>query len=339
METRKVQLSGGTTYTVSLPKRWAEEHRISAGSELRLHPGEDGSLLIEAAERDDGKWRSELTIDDLNDRELRETVDALYLIGVDTIVLVDRAGGITDRMRTIREIVRKLAGFELLETGERSVTLQSLISADHISIEKNATRLKIVALAMHEDAVNAVLHGDDALATQVIERDSEADKSFARVTRCFQRTLTDLGEVERLGHGRPTLFEYYHLCRQLERVADHAEKIARLTRDHLEAPDTMLTEEFTELSVSTRTIIKDATDVLLTDADVSLAYRSLAKRDTVVERIETLDRTLYDSPNVAQAYIGGLLLDSLKRSAEYGANIAELGLQRHCRDVPALSPQ
>ena len=47
METRKVQLSGGTTYTVSLPKSWAQEHGIDAGSTLSLYPNRDGSLLIE----------------------------------------------------------------------------------------------------------------------------------------------------------------------------------------------------------------------------------------------------------------------------------------------------
>jgi len=48
METRKVQLSGGTTYTVSLPKKWAQEHGIGSGSVLALHPSGDGSLLVEA---------------------------------------------------------------------------------------------------------------------------------------------------------------------------------------------------------------------------------------------------------------------------------------------------
>lgn len=337
METRKVQLSGGTTYTVSLPKRWAEEHQITAGSQLRLHPSEDGSLLVEPAEIVGEESRATIAIDELSDRELRETISALYMVGVDTIELVDRSGGISDRMEPIRAGVRDLTGFEVLETSERSVTLRTLLDVGHVSISKSATRLRIIALAMHEDATNAALHGSDALAAQVIERDSEADKSFALVSRCFQRTLTDLGEVERLGHSRSTMFEYYYLCRQLERVADHAEKIARVTHDRTDALDPMLADELGGLGEDARAIIENASEVLIADADISLAYQALMNCGSFAERIEELDRALYDSAEASQAYVGSLLLDSLKRSASYGANIAELGLQRHYRNTASSS--
>ena len=47
METRKVQLSGGTTYTISLPKSWAEEQGIESGSLVSIHPNGDGPLLVD----------------------------------------------------------------------------------------------------------------------------------------------------------------------------------------------------------------------------------------------------------------------------------------------------
>ncbi|MFW6449319.1 MAG: AbrB/MazE/SpoVT family DNA-binding domain-containing protein, partial [Halobacteriota archaeon] len=44
METRKVQLTGGSTYTVSLPKPWARRNGIEAGSTLAFL--EDGNSLM-----------------------------------------------------------------------------------------------------------------------------------------------------------------------------------------------------------------------------------------------------------------------------------------------------
>jgi predicted acyl esterase len=41
METRKVQVTGGSTYTVSLPKDWATENDVSAGSAVALYPEDD----------------------------------------------------------------------------------------------------------------------------------------------------------------------------------------------------------------------------------------------------------------------------------------------------------
>ena len=46
MEVRKVQITGGSTYTVSLPKEWATESGIEAGSKLAFYP--EGNTLIAA---------------------------------------------------------------------------------------------------------------------------------------------------------------------------------------------------------------------------------------------------------------------------------------------------
>ena len=43
---RKVQLTGGTTYTVSLPKEWADEHDVSVGTRLHIYPHCDRSLVV-----------------------------------------------------------------------------------------------------------------------------------------------------------------------------------------------------------------------------------------------------------------------------------------------------
>jgi len=45
METRKVQVTGGSTYTVSLPKTWANDNDVSAGTTVEFYP-EDSELLL-----------------------------------------------------------------------------------------------------------------------------------------------------------------------------------------------------------------------------------------------------------------------------------------------------
>ncbi|MDX1745320.1 MAG: AbrB/MazE/SpoVT family DNA-binding domain-containing protein, partial [Halobacteriales archaeon] len=44
METRKVQITGGATYTVSLPKDWARANGVEAGSAVAFYP--DGETLV-----------------------------------------------------------------------------------------------------------------------------------------------------------------------------------------------------------------------------------------------------------------------------------------------------
>ena len=334
MESRKVQLSGGTTYTVSLPKYWATEHGIKAGSVLALHPKSDGSLLVDA--RKDGETvdrSTEVSFSTDNESEIRQRIRAAYMVGVDSLVLVDRSGHPDDRRQLVERALAGLPGFEVLETTTTRTRLQNLVEADNVNVRKTTLRLRLMTLAMHRDAVTAVVDGDAELARQVVERDAEVDKLFAMVMRYFRRSLMDLTEVEKLGCSRDELFEYYYTARQLERVADHAVKIARFTFD----PEAFFPEGYastlSDLGKVARGVVDDATDVILTEAGISAANDALADRDCVIKRIDDLDRDLYECDDPGEAYVLGLLLDSLRRTAEYGANAAEAGLQQFTRET------
>lgn len=332
METRKVQLSGGTTYTVSLPKFWANDHNITAGSLLYLYPNTDGSLLVEVAEKTAAENRSTtVDIGDFDEADLRETVTALYLIGANEICLRDRSGAIGEREGIVRDIVADLTGFEILEVDDRKLVVQNLMDAENVSIRKSTIRLRLIADAMHDDAISAVVDDDPTLARGVVDRDREADKLFRLVNRQFQRTLSDLGAVQDLEFTRAELFAYYYLARQLERIADHAVKIAHVAIDQPHAPDADLGADIESLGRDARSVIWDATEPILSETDVCLAADALAERDAVTTAIEDLDRTLYESEHTPEAYRWGILLDSLRRTANYGGNIAELAIQQHYR--------
>ena len=69
METCKVQLVGGSTHTVSLPRGWAREHDVRAGAFLHLHPLADGSLLLSI----DGEKDGETVEDERSDRTISDS--------------------------------------------------------------------------------------------------------------------------------------------------------------------------------------------------------------------------------------------------------------------------
>lgn len=333
METRKVQLSGGTTYTVSLPKPWAEEHGIDAGSTLSLYPNQDGSLLIEpSVDRSSATMAATLDVSTDSDRAIRHRVEALHAVGFDEGTLVDKAGHSTDRRAHVEDTVADLSGFELLEATDTRIHLLNFIDAENVDVRKSVLRLRLVTLGMHRDAVDAVVDGDESLATRVIDRDSEADKLFAMITRHFRRALSDLREVEKLAYTRDELFEYYYTSRQLERVADHAEKVARFTLDPETSIPSSFAERITTLSYASRQVIDNAADVILEDAGIEGAYSALTKRDALIDDLDAIDRELYDHDDPTEAYVVGLLLDSIRRTAEYGGNVASIAVQQATRN-------
>jgi phosphate uptake regulator len=331
METRKVQLSGGTTYTVSLPKRWAEESGISAGSVLFLHP-EDGSLLVETDRQqgaEERSFRHDITEED--EATVLQLIEAAYLVGYDTVTLVHRRGLSTETRMAIDGLVTRLSGFEVMEGDERRIVIRSLISVDSISIRKSALRLSLITQAMHRDAVTAIVEHDADLAAQVVERDREADKLYGLVVRHFRRALVDLHEASMLGHSRMELFEYYDSARQLERIADHAVKIARLV-DRLDGPlEDPFADPFVECATDARRLVVRACDAVFTNSDAVAADRVLADCEEQMAVIEELTRELFAHDDHVNAFVASLLLDSIDRTAGYAQNIAEIGHQQGVR--------
>jgi phosphate uptake regulator len=331
METRKVQLSGGTTYTVSLPKSWATEQNIEAGSGLQLRPQSNGSLLIETTEIDGGVERAATVDISSSDVDgITQTIHALYVVGIDSITLVDRTNQVSEREKIVTDLVGRLSGIEVLETTDNEIVLQNLIDAESISIHKSVLRLKLIILAMHRDAMKAMTSGNRTLSQDVIDRDDEADKLFAMVTRYFRRSLSDLQEIERLGHSRDELFEYYYIARQFERVADHAVKIARLASAEYDLGDEVA-DTLSSYGERARTIVEHAANVVLSDTHVDMAYEATANSDQLVSEIDTFSHDLYGRKEPSEIHRISLLLESTKRTAEYGANIADMAIQQTAR--------
>jgi len=58
METRKVQVTGGSTYTVSIPKTWATDNDVEAGTKIEFHPDGDSLFLTPRSEEERTRGRS-----------------------------------------------------------------------------------------------------------------------------------------------------------------------------------------------------------------------------------------------------------------------------------------
>lgn len=331
METRKVQLAGGSTYTVSLPKRWADEHGIEAGRKLHLYPDGDASLIVRATPpQETEQTTARISVNGYTDNNLRRTVQACYAVGLDEFILTTSNGFSTTQRRVITDAAKNLVGLEPLNETDTRIGFRNLLSNKDKSIRQSVLQLKYVMVWMHRNAITALANSDADRAQRVIERDDEADRLFGLVNRRFQRTLVSMQEVEQLGFDRPTMFDYYTTARQLERVADHAEKIATIVTRVEDESAIEPPEELISLARQSREIVEDAASVLLGGGTVEQAYTALTKRDQLLDDTGSLDRVLHDTSTPDSRHLA-IVLDSVRRTAEYGGNIAEAMIQASAR--------
>lgn len=326
METRKVQVTGGSTFTVSLPKEWANETDVETGSVVAFYRQNGNLVLCPEAE----ETTAEATIDvtEHTDEDLLRALITRYVSGFDIVSL--EADRITaDQRQVIRTATQRLVGLEVLEETSDRIVVQDLLDSSELSITTAITRMRLIATSMLEDAIRALVENDDDLAHGVIDRDDDVDRLWFVVSRIFRQTLRSPGAAEDLGLDRDVCFDYHTAARQLERIADHAVKICRLALDLEEVPNEV-GEALYELHSEAEEIIDDAMDALLTDnrdrAD-ELANGALESVRDIDNHSRLIDELLREL-DASEAQQLGIVVDSLSRSADYGGNIAETALQK-----------
>lgn len=319
-DTRKVQKVGGGTYTVSIPKAWASDQDLDAGTEVTLFALDEGSLVVRVRSADDG-WLADARVGIPDDRP--ETVErafaAAYATGFRTFRL---EGSLTaGQRRAAREVARGHAGVQITEEGESGVVVRAVLDPAEVSIQQSVVQLEFVALSMHRAGTAALVGEDDG--RRVAERSTEVRRRVAMVRRHLSRALVDVGTTEELGVDRPALFDYYCTARALERVADHAVRL-----DDLAARGSLSGEHAAavrDVASDARSVVEDATAALLGGSPTQVARDALDRRDELRHGVRATEAALADGgdPRAARA---ALAVDCLARTAAAGGDVAETAL-------------
>lgn len=324
-ETRKVQSVGGGTYTVSLPKAWADEQDVDTGQVVTLHTHFDGVLVLQANDPDGPSGRLTVQVSAGPDA-VERTLRAAYAAGATEIVLESADEFSQAQRRAAERVSNALTGVTVTDADDSRLVVRTLLDPGDVSVRQTVRQLEYVALGMHRDAIAGVL--GDAAVESVASRGEQANRLYALVDRHFDRALSRLDEVDALALTRTDLLTLRETARELAGVADHAETIATHATD-VTVADSALAEDVEELARTARDAIEDAVSVTLEDATGETAQRALSTRDRVRTSANALDRRVFNAADAEYRLIR--VLDHVRRTAERGGTIAELGLRHSIR--------
>jgi phosphate uptake regulator len=231
MELRKLQVTGGSTHVLSLPKKWIDRNKLSRSDPIAIHEEHDGSLLLIPHGEAKALGQSltvKLPENCPKEGVVRRLVGA-YLAGADEIVLSSE-GKMDPKLRTtVREITRTLIGMEILEEGASTMTLQDLVGVSDMDLRKTLARMQRIARLMYDDALGALHALDRERAQGVIERDDELDRLLWMVSKQMHALLEQPRVAAKLNVRPAEALNLFLAARSLERMGDHATKIASNT--------------------------------------------------------------------------------------------------------------
>jgi phosphate uptake regulator len=328
MDSRKVQITGGGTYFVTLPKEWANRMGIERGVELSLVENKTGSLLL-VPEGIRSKNHIRLSIGGKDRLWIERAVISCYVTGFD-VIEIDGARIAPEQRGAVREIAQSLVGLEIMDETQDRIVLHCLVSMRDFTVEATLRRILAISRAMLHDAVQAVVTRDLDLAKDVIDRDTEADRLTLVLSRELGLLLRDLLLEEEIGMSRILFHEYHSAAKILERVGDHAVKISQFVLSLDEDLPKAVCEEIRSLYEVASGVIAQSIEAFMTP-DLDLADKVLQERGRTASWEQRAQRAR------ERADVQGLatVFDSLLRVRDYAFNIAENALNM---GVPLLQP-
>jgi len=323
MEIRKVQLTGKSSYTVSLPKTWATHLGLKEKSQVAISTLPDGSLRVSPNDHVQPQKRGIFAIDGLFDDALARHIIAIFIAGYETFEL--RAQKIrSEQRKTIRDMSYRLIGMEIIEETAKSVVIQDFLSPKELQVKKSIRRMHLIVESMHTDSIKSLLKKDADLANDVILRDRDVDRHYLLILKRLQGLVkTPYAEASDIIASES--LEFYLTAVSLERIADHATKIARcvLALAEDDVPKEAL-DNINKASDLSSDIIRLAMDAL-SKLDTKLAEEAISAKNKQISILQNLDAaTLELNPHVALPV--NCVINSIDRIADYGMNIAEVAI-------------
>lgn len=331
-DSRKVQFLSGTTFSVSLPKKWASGVGLKTGDEVMFEPQPDGKLLLSAHSVNGQRLVERRTIfaRGLDMEQLERRVTALYLEGVEAIEIVSERDLDASRLAALENLPHHLTGLEILENGPRRVVLQDMLNPTEVDVEKAFLRVYGIASSMHRNVLAALSEHDASKISGLSNDHNDLDRMSRIATRQVRLRIRrpdstpDAAASDLIGLASGLLL--------VQRMGDNAMRLAEATIALLEprGKDGVIAQL---VEVCSRALlICDVAARAFHKGDVRAADAALAQIPPFERRLRELrergiaacieDKAGSPCLSIVQA------LEWLQASVGVGATLAQLAVQR-----------
>ncbi len=333
---RKLQLSGGSTFVISLPKVWVEDMSLKAGDGVMITKNSNKSLTF-VPDESSSKKDSSFAVTEISakstDESVRRKIIAIYLAGYKLIRIVSKGVKLRpSQTGVIRNLIRStMIGTEIVESDSESMVIQILTRLPELSFDTALKRMHLMTISMHREAVEALTACNSIYAQEIISMDDEIDRFALYMQRNLTMAVQNAGILQEMGLKKPAdCLGYRTVIARIERIADHAALIAKRTR-HLKGPiDADMMSDIRALSESSLRLFERAIESLI-ECDYHMAEKVADEVPALVQRQEDMMFGLRE--NAKNASIIKFVLEDIRRTAEYSSDIAEVVMDKNIQSV------
>jgi len=229
MEIRKVQMTGGSSYIITLPKEWIKTSNIKKNDSIGLLTQSDGTLLITSKMKQEQLYKiKEFDVSKTPKQIflLRQLIGA-YISGYTSIIIKSPTRMPTTVRNVIRTFTQTTIGQEIVEETDNSITLKDLLNPTEMPFDRTIKRMQIIVKSMNEDVLKALKTSDTKLAEEIILRDTEVDRLHWLIARQYHMILQNVSLAEKMNLTISLASTYFLISKIIERIGDHIVRIAQ----------------------------------------------------------------------------------------------------------------
>jgi phosphate uptake regulator len=313
MEIRKLQRTGGASLSMTVPKKWSDRFKLGDKDEVNIYFQKSGLLLVQPFRVKNETISTILQIDSLNEEMITRELVAHYISGSDQVVIKGKNINKNQRYH-IRKVCQKLLGYEIIEESSREISIKNIFDVVKFPVPQNVERMFNITTSMFSDAIKSLVNDDQSLSSDVAERDFEINKLRMAIKRQFHKLLQDKMFDEEVDMNSMQFKYYETMSRYLERIADHAVKIAKTV---------LVSDHKLEDKVSSRlALVARKAISLLIDAKEMVKNIDKNSAHQILDKTLVLENALSSSKG-ATSPCEAVILDSLYLLAKRITDIAE----------------
>ncbi|MFX1444304.1 MAG: phosphate uptake regulator PhoU [Promethearchaeota archaeon] len=330
IETRKVQKTGGSSYIVSLPIDWIKSHNIHEvfnknGYTLGIISQPDGNLLITPNPNSEEILKAkEISVDDIEGYDfLFRILIGAYIMGYSRIIIKSSKRFETFIRDCVNNFTQIAIGPEIIEESNQIIVIKDLLNPKEMPFEKTIRRMYILAESMHEDAIEALKTKNKDLAEEIVKRDDEIDRLHWLIGRQSHIVLKDIILCQKMGVTLQEANQFQIFSKFLERIGDHAVKIARNVAEIIDEDiNQTLVNEISKASEFSLDLLNKSLDAWL-QKDIQLANSNIDLVKDLIKMCEVIPAKT-ENFNMESSIAISYIVESIRRTGEYASDISEI---------------
>ncbi|WP_321428496.1 phosphate uptake regulator PhoU [uncultured Methanolobus sp.] len=320
LDTRKVQITGKSTFIITLPKKWALNSRMRAGSEVGFSYQEDGSVLLIPPGFTREQHSTKIICANRSTESIERDILALYNLGSHHSIEVHGEQITYECKNRIKELCKHLIGFEIMEVSSDRITIQNVLNTEEYTIEKAAKRMFSLAFLLFEDLIKILNEKDTILYREMTVHSMEIDRIYYLMSRIHTEKMNANKFSEKNELTLTQAFYHRLATENIDRIDDNLTKIALYFENGNDSWE--LTAGMTELCCFLQEMFRDVYESFKL-ADSELANNVIAKST----ELDPMIRTCRENADININPLAEIMYDSCGRIRDHILKIANLSIE------------